>query len=321
MTEATDIAAADWVARLSGEPGEADWLGFEAWLQAAPGHRGAYDAALALWLELDRQVEPLAESLSSPSRSAPAAQRRGAAPLWWGVGMSALAAVAVTVAALNPIKAAQSVVYSTAKGERRQITLADGTRAWLNTGATLSVRLDKGSREITLAQGEAAFQVTHDAARPFLVHVGDRVVRDVGTDFDVSLGAGIIVVTVREGMVAFARSLDDPRSVSLSPGSRLEHREDMQGSTVMVADTDEAFAWRSGRLIYRDRPLSEVAADLNRYGEDQVQVIGPAAGLRFTGVLAIDKQSAMVTRLSALLPVSAARDGSVITLREINNAR
>lgn len=317
MTDTTDIAAADWAARLSGEPSEADWLGFETWLQAAPGNRSAYDRALALSLELDRQAGPLAQALFALP---PARRTRVASPLLLSAGLTALAA-AVTVVILNPIMATKPLVYSTAAGERRQIVLADGTRVFLNTGTTLSVRLDRGSRELELAGGEAAFQVTHDATRPFVVHVGDRVVRDVGTDFDIAYGAGAIRVTVREGMVSFARSKDDLRSVSLGPGSRLEHREGVLGSTVTVADTDEAFAWRSGRLIYRDRPLSEVVADLNRYGKDQIEAVGPAAGLRFNGVLAINNQSAMVARLCALLPVSASREDGVIKLREINSLR
>ena len=50
------MSAADWVARLSGDPVESDWLDFEAWLQSAPGHRRAYDKAMTLWLDLDRQA-------------------------------------------------------------------------------------------------------------------------------------------------------------------------------------------------------------------------------------------------------------------------
>lgn len=235
--------------------------------------------------------------------------------------MSAVAVAAVTVAALNPDKPARPDTYATAKGERRDITLSDGTRVALNTASSISVRMQRGSREITLAQGEAAFQVVHDANRPFEVHAGDRVMRDVGTDFDVARNNGLITVTVREGMVAVQRSSDDTRSLSLGPGSRLEHREGAAQSTVLAANTDEAFSWRSGRLVYRDRPLADVVADLNRYGEDQIKVDGAAARLRFSGVLTIDNQPAMVARLSALLPVSAARKDGVLTLRELDSTQ
>src|SRR5437868_6984211 len=47
--------AAGWVVRLAcAEAGEGEWLAFAAWLEAEPGARKAYDAALALWLLADR---------------------------------------------------------------------------------------------------------------------------------------------------------------------------------------------------------------------------------------------------------------------------
>ncbi len=322
------MTAADWVARLCGEPAEADWLAFETWLGAAPGNRDAYDKALGLWLALDSQAEALAAALEGeaapptarrPLRGRPLRTRPRGAALWWSGMAIAAAAVAITFALVNPRPAGQADIYATAKGERRDITLADGTHVALNTGSRLSVRLSRGAREITLAQGEAAFQVTHDPSRPFTVQVGDRVLRDIGTDFDVERAGGVIRVTVREGMVAVHRPGNDPRSLSLGPGSRLEHREGSSESMVLAADTDQAFSWRTGRLIYRNRPLSEVAADLSRYGQDRVAVKGRVADLKFSGVLTIDNQAAMIQRLSQLVPVGARRNDGVVTLSALNS--
>jgi transmembrane sensor len=236
--------------------------------------------------------------------------------------MMSVAAVAVTFAVLHPEqKPLQPDVYATAKGERRDIVLSDGTKIALNTASSVTVSMQPQRREITLAQGEAAFTVTHDANRPFVVHVGDRVLTDLGTDFEVLRQNGTITVTVREGLVGVQRAGDGQRDLKLGPGMRLDHREGSPDSMVLVANTDEAFAWRAGRLIYRDRPLSEVAADLDRYGQDQVRVQGPAAGLRFSGVLTIDNQPAMVQRLTDLLPVSSSRKDGVIILSGLNNTR
>ena len=332
MTEAKHMAAkaqsqaaADWVARLGGEPGEADWLAFESWLSAAPAHRGAYDKALALSLEIEHQAAALADALADADiarQDRPAPRHSRGPALWWSGTMMSVAAVAVTFALLHPeTKPLQPDVYVTAKGERRDIALSDGTKIALNTASSVTVNMQPGRREITLAQGEAAFTVTHDANRPFVVHVGDRVLTDLGTDFDVLRQNGTITVTVREGLVGVQRAGDVQRNLKLGPGMRLDHREGSPDSMVLVANTDEAFSWRAGRLIYRDRPLSEVAADLNRYGENQVRVQGAAADLRFSGVLTIDNQPAMVQRLTALLPVSSSRKDSVITLSGLNNTR
>jgi transmembrane sensor len=307
--------AADWVVRLSGQPGEADWLAFEAWLGSDDERRTAYDKALRLSLTVDREALVLADRLADR----PAARR---APMLWGAGLMTVAAVAVTFAALHPRPEPKTTVYVTAKGERRDIVLADGTRIALSTDSRLSVDIRPDRRELTLASGEAAFKVVHDPSRPFTVNVGDRVLRDIGTEFDAARRDGLITVSVREGMVSMERTEDSRRRVTLGPGSRAEHREGSQEVMVLAANTEDAFSWRSGRLIYRDRPLSEVVDDLNRYGDNQVKAVGPAANLRFTGVLAIDNQAAMVQRLKGLLPVTTtSRKDGVILLSELNSTQ
>jgi transmembrane sensor len=307
--------AADWVARLSGQPGEADWLAFEAWLGGDDARRPAYDKALALSLAVDRQAVALTNGLADRPAARPA-------PMLWGAGLMTVAAVAVTFAALHPRPEPKATVYATAKGERRDIVLADGTRIALSTDTRLSVVMRPDRRELTLASGEAAFKVVHDPSRPFTVNMGDRVLRDIGTEFDAVRRDGLITVAVREGMVSMERPEDSRRRVTLGPGSRAEHREGSQEVMVLAANPEDAFAWRSGRLIYRDRPLSEVASDLSLYGGEQVKAVGPAARLRFTGVLTIDNQSAMVQRLRSLLPVTAtSRKDGVILLSELNSSQ
>src|SRR4051812_18929391 len=91
--------AANWVARLGGEPGEADWLAFEAWLNGDGERRAAYDAALALSLTVDREAVALTDRLASRRLDGPTVRR---SPIYWGAGLMAAAAVAVTFAALNP---------------------------------------------------------------------------------------------------------------------------------------------------------------------------------------------------------------------------
>ena len=314
-------SAADWVARLSGEPVEADWLAFETWLSADAGHRPAYDRAIALSLSIDDQAPALAERVESVARR-PARTSQTARRTYWGAALMSVAAVAVTFSALHPKPEPKAEIYATAKGERRDIVLSDGTHVALNAASRLSVVMQRDRRELTLASGEAAFQVVHDPARPFVVHLGDRDLRDVGTEFDASRQAGMIRVTVREGMVAVLRP-GAGRSLSLGPGSLLEHKEGSPDTVVMAANPDDAFSWRAGRLIYRARPLSEVVADLNRYGQEEVRVTGSAANLKFTGVLAIGDQPAMIHRLTGLLPVTASppRKDGVILLSELNSSK
>jgi transmembrane sensor len=322
--DATYEAAAEWVVRLhapvSASQAEADWIAFEAWLGAAPDNRAAFDAAQALWNEVGVQARPIRRGLAGQTASILSLnpRRRAPGPLGWTTAAAAAAAVLLIAGPFSPFRAAAPSVYSTVKGERRSVTLADGSQIDLNGGSQISVLIGRHVREVDLAEGsEAAFSIVHDASRPFLVHVGDRTVRDVGTQFDVLRNAGSLTVTVRAGMVEVSpASSAAGDTVALSPGQQLNHREGAVLSNVAEVNADDAFGWRSGRLIYRDKTLAEVAADLSRYYAEPVRAQGAAGALRFSGVLEIAGESSVIDRLSALVPVSANAKDGVIVLTE-----
>jgi transmembrane sensor len=92
--------------------------------------------------------------------------------------------------------------YTTDIGERRSITLADGSTVDLNARSRLRIEFTKGERRVLLLDGQALFQVSKDKNRPFIVSSGNATVRAVGTQFDVNRKASGTTVTVLEGRVA-----------------------------------------------------------------------------------------------------------------------
>ena len=93
-------------------------------------------------------------------------------------------------------------IYATEIGERRSITLADGSTVNLNARSRLRVEFAKKERRVELLEGQALFQVAKDKNRPFIVSSGDATVRAVGTQFDVYRRTNGTTVTVLEGRVA-----------------------------------------------------------------------------------------------------------------------
>jgi transmembrane sensor len=320
-------AAAAWVVRLQApEAGEAEWLEFEAWLTATPRARAAYDDAMALWL--------LADLHQDDAATAPTRRRSRRAPPWAALGGAGLAAGLASVLAVvmlvrapsppvRPSVAPAATVYATASGERRTVMLADGSRLDLSGGTQVSVTLGAHARRATLSAGEVAFTVVHDPARPFAVAVGDREVRDLGTEFDIRREGDQIRVTVRRGRVEVAAN-DGGRGapIALGAGRQLTHDEGTAVSTVSRVSADEVFAWKQGRLIYRDQPLRMVVDDLNRYFPHAVRIEGErVAELRFTGVLTVDGEDATIRRLVGLLPISATRINGATVLKAREDAR
>lgn len=324
--DAVDEQAAEWFARLQGEEaGADDWLAFETWL-AVPPHAAAYERVEALWIALEDDAPAVRAALDAPAgtaaprraRPARAVERRPTRRVWLAAGgLLAASLVAGVFVAANWPGPAPSQTYRTAAGEVRDIALADGTRIKLNGASSLSVQLTPNARRVQMADAEATFDVAHDPQRPFLIDVGDRQVRVVGTEFNIDHHDGLTALTVRRGVVE-VRPVDDPAATPtrLVVGQQLRHRDGAATSTVTTVEPDNAFAWTQGQLVYRDAPLSQVAADLSRRFPRPVRAADTATGaMRFTGVLVIDNEDAVLRRLEAYAPVKAEPVRGEIVLR------
>jgi len=316
--------AADFLARTyADDASEADWLALEAWLVADADHRAAYDRAEALWAEVGDLREEITPSLTSgPSNVVampPRPDRRQF--VYWGT--AAAAAVAIVVVGAGGFGVfgdrPETQVYATRAGETREIVLSDGSRLALNGASRLEVRMSRRERHVVMDDAEVTFDVAHDAGRPFLIAVGDRQVRVVGTEFNIGRHAGQTVVTVRRGVVEVRREGAAGPPARLTAGKQLAAADGRPDAAVKAVNPEEAFAWRSGRLVYSDRPMTEVAADLSRRFPTPVKVDAGANNLRFTGVLVLDDETSVLRRLEGLAPVKAERMGSTIILRRVPN--
>ena len=294
-----------WLVRLQRDDVSGDdALDFEIWLAADAGNAVAYRRALALWHEFEASADAVLATLADDGRKLRAEVRRGPTRRWLaGAGGFAIAA-GLAVAVVGPMVSEPSVqTYATGKGQHQRVTLADGSVVDLNAETRLSVSFSGKARQVTLGDGEAIFDVVHDAARPFTVAASSHTVRVVGTQFDVRNRGDDLSVTVARGKVEVRPTASSGRTFLLTPGQRLDVNRSGTGSLSAV-DPQEAFGWRSGRLVYRAEPLANVVADLNRQYVQQIEVSDPQLGkMPITGVIVLDGQAAVITRLSLMLPI------------------
>jgi transmembrane sensor len=107
----------------------------------------------------------------------------------------------------------QQGVYATDLGERRTLTLEDGSVVTLDARSRIRVDYQQNERFIALEQGQARFDVAKDPARRFRVRARDQTVIALGTQFNVEIVAGNVLVTMIEGHVAVTGvEPPDPRS-------------------------------------------------------------------------------------------------------------
>lgn len=317
--DARRAQAADWLVRLQApDLDAAEAVEFDAWLAAHPDNAAAYDATLAVALELDAAADRIAGELESAPQPAGMTRRTSAAPRGWIVagGLAAAAAIAFAVMPASLFVRPAAQTFATGKGEHRTVRLADGSTIELAAGSRLSVTLGRHDRRVVLPEGEAVFDVAADAARPFLIAAGDRTVRVVGTRFDVRHRGQAFSVAVERGVVEVRPNDGVGRAWRLHPGQRLDAAQGARAVQLSAVDPALVESWRTGRLIYRDTPLGDVVADLNQQFDKPIVVEDAAlAQTKVSGVLVLDDQDAVIRRLSLLAPIKALPSAQGVLLR------
>ena len=194
-------AARDWLLRLSLEPPTPDErTQFAAWCAEDPRHAAAYRRFESIWQEAAtlEELKPLA---ALPPARDPWWRRARASlavrPLRWA-GSASLAAV---IAAAGLWYLLAPVNYVTGIAEVREIRLSDGSEVTLGARSSLEVAFRIHERRVALTSGVAFFSVSKNPSRPFIVLVGDKEVRVVGTKFEIRRDPAGMRVSVVEGTV------------------------------------------------------------------------------------------------------------------------
>ncbi|VVO47204.1 FecR family protein [Pseudomonas fluorescens] len=293
--------AARWFVRLQ-EPAVdvVEYRRFEAWLNEHPQHQDEFEMLQGLWMAADLVPAARLQALCET-----AAARRTRQP-WVRYAVAAsVVAVALGVGLFSGVHqpAPYTAEYSTALGERRHVVLPDGSLMDMNSRSRIQVRFEKDRRSIELTEGEAMFSVEHDASRPFVVEAGNGQVTVTGTRFDVRRDPLQTRVAVEQGTVKVQGQGAEVVSLTAGLGTRI----DAEGvvAAAYAVNPAELTAWRSGKLVFNNASLSEVAAEVSRYREKPLTVDNDTVGnLRLTSVFNSDNTDALLKALPSILPVA-----------------
>lgn len=282
-----------WFVRLnSGDATDQDRAEFEAWVSIDPAHRREFDKLSDIWGQI--------KSVADPRR---VTRRR--------VMVGVVSAVAVTgiVSAIGLPDALTSDHY-TGVGEQKSVTLSDGSLVDLDADTALAVGFTASTRRIELRRGRAQFRVAKDAERPFRIESRGGVIEALGTEFIVHQRNTEITVTVLESAVAVSlpdNAGGDRERTRIDAGHRVTYSPAGLGA-VEAAASEDATAWRRGRLIFEDQPLSRVIADVNRYHRGRILLIdGELALLRVSGTFDLREPAGVIDAIEKTLPVRAIR--------------
>lgn len=292
--------AAQWFVRLQDPPLSVEDQGlFGSWCREHPAHQYEFEVLQGLWSAADLLPKVRLQALLDTPVPR---KRRGAV----GYAMAAsVLAVAVGLGLFSGLDHPRGyeAQFSTGLGERRQVALPDGSLMDLNSRSVVAVHYEKGRRGIELKQGEALFSVEHDTHRPFVVQAGAGQVTVTGTRFDVRRDDDQTRVVVEAGTVKVQGQAAQP-AVTLTAG--LGTSIDRQGAVAAArpVNAQALLAWQTGKLVFNDASLAEVAREVSRYREKPLRVSAAASELRLTSVFKSDDTDALLKALPHILPVA-----------------
>ncbi|MCW3786424.1 FecR family protein [Plebeiibacterium sediminum] len=154
----------------------------------------------------------------------------------------------------------------TKRGNQYHLELSDGTKVWMNSASSLKFpeRFNSDKRIVEL-EGEAYFEVAHNASKPFLVKVDGTVVRVLGTHFNISAykDEKEIKTTLLEGSVQVSK---DENDVIIKPGEQaIVQNFKKEPIQVNQADLACTMAWKDGFFEFDGVQLPVILRQLSRW--------------------------------------------------------
>lgn len=150
-------------------------------------------------------------------------------------------------------------------GKRSILTLADGSKIWLNSGSILEFpsQFSGKEREIHLASGEMYVEVAHDKEKPFYVKTSNFNVKVHGTKFNISnYATAPHSVVLVEGIVSLLT--EGQNELFISPNDKAVYSDTGTFDTQKV-DALLLTSWKDGYLSFEKTPMTEVLQHISRY--------------------------------------------------------
>ena len=171
------------------------------------------------------------------------------------------------------------------KGGEYQVVLADGTKVWLNSASRLIYPQSfMGKERRVVLSGEAFFDVTHDAERPFVVETSRMNVKVLGTRFNVNDydDNEEVSTTLVNGSVEIISG--DQQAFRLVPGEQAYGKEnELEKREVNVRLYT---SWIDGKFLFNNTELEEIAKQISRWYDVEIFFSSESVKkVRFTGAI------------------------------------
>ncbi|HQW45168.1 MAG TPA: FecR domain-containing protein, partial [Chitinophagaceae bacterium] len=192
------------------------------------------------------------------------------------------------------------IVYntiSTPRGGQYQLTLADGTKVWLNAASTLRfpATFSGNERKVELT-GEGYFEVAKNAAMPFKVSVNNMTVEVLGTHFNINSYSdeASIKTTLLEGAV---KVTNGDAVQMLSPSNQAQLTADGEIRLNRNVDIEDVVAWKNGIFNFSGTAIENIMRQISRWYDLDVSYEGAISKETFSGVVSRNSNLSQVLKI------------------------
>lgn len=277
-----DEAALWHVKRAGGSMSVAQEAEFDAWINADPGNRLAYDQMRVLWAQVEEPARRVSKVVS-PKKAGLRRLREWLSPGRAFAGGACAVALGAAVLFLNPDMIADWQADIVTRNDTvTDITLVDGSIVHLAANSAITTDFSNGRRDIELLRGQAFFEVTHRNGDRFRVRAGSTIVEVVGTRFNVDYLARDTEVAVEEGAVRVSTPVEK-EGVLLGAGDVVAIGADALVGTVHQTDIAAIQGWMQGRLSVRNVRVSDLVARLDNFAPGRFVALGDIADRTISG--------------------------------------
>lgn len=194
-----------------------------------------------------------------------------------------------------------------ASGQRKEITLPDGSKVFLNTGSILSYPAEfKGLKRTVKLEGEAFFEVARNEKKAFIVIVADEASTEVlGTSFHLKEDPGKrrVFLNVLTGKVAFYRKGKKKEALVIGKD---EHAEYHNGHIQQHVSFDLNFlSWKTRTLTFDNAPLPQVLKQLEKHYHKEFHIMDTGLDtLALTSTFNNQKIDTILEEISLVLDIA-----------------
>ncbi len=155
------------------------------------------------------------------------------------------------------------LAYTTAQGEVKELTLADGTQVVVNENSTFRYQTAfEGDHRSVYLEGEAFFDVAKNPDKPFVIHSETATTKVLGTSFNLIASKKGAAVDVFSGKVAFGNLEKNASNVVLVKGQRAVYHKGK--AQLKEGANPNALAWKTRQLTFEATPLKDMVRTLEK---------------------------------------------------------